>query len=656
VHEGSSGHPESNKGTKMSEYKYEVSVILNCHAEQPEWIKRAIMSVKKQIDAPTFEIILVADKPSPQVRAYIENTRETGADRVLMVDFGDLGESRNHGFQQALGRYCCTLDCDDLYGPMWLHDAYAYARKYADERKAANLDPHNFVLHPETMVMFGVDSYFHKCIGDDAPEFDAKDLLQWNEWAASCFAHRDTFLKTPYRRAGNGFGYEDFMFHAETFGAGVSHRVVPGTCYAVRMKRDNTSMAFRYVQDHLMIPRMPLYDRRDLPNAARALPAQGEELPIPKSVHQSCLFLHHEVGEKLLFVEKDTPVRCYPRQTYFEDQAALRDLIGDAKHVVLVNDLSKGGAEKYAIDWAEATGSIIVETNAGQRPSAWVEAARSRGIRVEQYRPRDHLSSKEILDAMKRALVQCELDSLFVCNSPLGWAAIHENAQVLAKRVLAANFAPIPTELGFSRWPAIFIKKLAPNLTIITDNEQQKARMLDFNPLAQVRVIHPRATYSGPSKLSRIEKSRKRILWAGRGTPEKRPNLLPAIAAACESWADIHVWGQVAPMNGPESLKYRGPFDGFENIGGSYDCYLMTSIFEGCPNTAMEAVLADLPVVGPDVGTLSQLGRVYRKSDPLAIAAILKEECEGGASLERKDLVREWAERFRGAALSAVHG
>lgn len=645
----------------------EISCILTGHAEEPQWVKRAIKSVATQVDAPPFEIIVIADKATTEVvdAAYAAIDGHKNAE-VHRVDYGDLGLSRNHGFGLARGRYCVTLDLDDLHGCLWFKQAYDYALKLREERKAAGLDPEAFALHQEYMLMFGADKFLHKCYGDDAPEFDAKDLMQWNAFAASCFAPRETFLKYPYRKAEGGHGYEDFQFHVETFGAGVSHRCPPGSVYAVRLKGGPASMAYRYVQENKTIPAFPLYDRRDLPDAKLA-PTQQEwvqlqqdrKMTMPAEIHQQAKVMHYEIGEFEVSLNPEMPIRSYPRQSYFWDQGDLRDKIGTAKHVILVRELVQGGAEKYALDWASALkeqgkDAVIIETEPNRSP--WVKRAEDAGIRVIRWQPRAELIPKEVSDTLRRALIQAQLDSVFVCNSPVGWTLIHENAQVLARNVLGASFAPIPFGHGFSSCPPFYVKNPPPNLTIITDNATHRDRLSEFNPELQIALVYPRCKYSGPSKLSRIEKDRRRILWAGRGTMEKGPGILPAIAGAIEGWADLHVWGEVAPMNGPESLKYRGPFDGFDKIDGSYDCYLNTSIFEGCPNVAMEAALADLPIVGPKQGALPQLATVtYDKKDPLTIASALSAAIDKGHTkrTEVKDMITAWAQDF-GVAVSAL--
>jgi glycosyltransferase involved in cell wall biosynthesis len=266
---------------------------------------------------------------------------------------------------------------------------------------------------------------------------------------------------------------------------------------------------------------------------------------------------------------------------------------------------------------------------------------------VRWVKQRPDLVPEEVMFALQRGLLQCELKSLLVCNSMEGWGLIHANAEPLAKKVFAASFAVYPLGGGFETCPVFHMQgDPAPNLTIITDNDPHAERMREYNGV-KVTVIPPICTYDGESKRSQLEKKRFRVLWAGRGSPEKNPEFLPELAKCLDGVADIHVWGDVKPMNGPESLKYRGPFDGFASIDGSYDCYINTSITEGCPNSAMEAILADLPVVAPPIGALRTIATSNAVLDPQVFAKAVMDVCNNPVSgAGPKQLVLDWSREF----------
>lgn len=616
------------------------STIITVHAEKPGWIRRALLSAEKQT-ATNTEIIIVADNATEDVKGLVRVLASEHGHKLIETDHGDLGSARNSGIAIAEGKYVAFLDGDDMFGNRWIEQANEAAKQFDHER---------FAIHPEFNVFFGMKQFLHRHISDNDPEFDARDMMQFNAWSALVFAPRSLFAEFPYFRATTAYKYEDYVWNAQTLGAGIAHRVAPGSAHMIRLKGDSSSMAARYVESNGVIPAMPLFDRRDLPTPTRE---PSTERQLPQSVFEQVVHAHGEIGERQLLLNPDMTIRQYPRARCWNDATWLRDQVGAAKHVVLVNDLVRGGAEKYAIDWAAALATdnevAIIETAPSE--STWTAKARALGIKVISWKHRrDDLTPDEQSYAVQRAMIQCELDSLLVCNSNIGWALLHANTEPLAKKVIAASFATIPLGMGFEVCPPFFFRSFAPNLTIVTDNERHAQKIRDYNG-ASVAVIQPRCDYTGPSKRKQIETKTKRVLWAGRGSREKNPDVLPALAAALGEDVDLHVWGDVKPLNGPENLKYRGPFDGFESIDGSYDAYLMTSVNEGMPNTAMEAVMAGLPVVGPDVGGLGDLATMHYKGDVKAIvgaimAAIDKSSDAAQVLSPAKDRVISWRESF----------
>jgi glycosyltransferase involved in cell wall biosynthesis len=113
-------------------------------------------------------------------------------------------------------------------------------------------------------------------------------------------------------------------------------------------------------------------------------------------------------------------------------------------------------------------------------------------------------------------------------------------------------------------------------------------------------------------RLARLRRSpsyRRQILWAGRLTRQKDPQLLAQIADRAP-YCDIHVYGSGKRSELGKSLNvfYHGPFDNFETIPtGAFDAFLYTSRWDGLPNVLLEAAACRLPIIAQLTGGIGEL-------------------------------------------------
>jgi len=116
----------------------------------------------------------------------------------------------------------------------------------------------------------------------------------------------------------------------------------------------------------------------------------------------------------------------------------------------------------------------------------------------------------------------------------------------------------------------------------------------------------------------REDGSERRVMWASRLDSQKRPHIVPQIAAELarrKSGMLIDVYGQTvfnecspSIFNDVPGLRYCGPYDGFSSLRvDRYSIFLYTSWFDGIPNVLIEAMAAGLVVIAPDVGGISEL-------------------------------------------------
>jgi len=129
---------------------FDITAIVNGHREsllaQPSLLSLRQAIEQSERSGIRVETVIVLDRPDvvteELMQRYCESTANT---RVLNVDHGDLGLSRNSGVAAAQGKWIAFLDADDLWGRTWLSAAF----------NAAENDPRPIVWHPELSVLFG---------------------------------------------------------------------------------------------------------------------------------------------------------------------------------------------------------------------------------------------------------------------------------------------------------------------------------------------------------------------------------------------------------------------------------------------------------------------------------------------------------------------
>ncbi len=86
--------------------------VIVASKDRPEWLKRCVNALK-QLDYPSFEIVVVADEATL-------NGIEDARIRRIRFDQANLSAARNLGVRHAGGQVCAFLDDDAVPEPLWL--------------------------------------------------------------------------------------------------------------------------------------------------------------------------------------------------------------------------------------------------------------------------------------------------------------------------------------------------------------------------------------------------------------------------------------------------------------------------------------------------------------------------------------------------------
>ena len=148
----------------------------------------------------------------------------------------------------------------------------------------------------------------------------------------------------------------------------------------------------------------------------------------------------------------------------------------------------------------------------------------------------------------------------------------------------------------------------------------EKAFIANWQPHCESVVIYNGVVMQCPHR-GADDKSQLRILFAGRFVEQKGVRLLPAIVRAVRPPAgsvydlSIHGAGPYRPLlealatNPPPGWRIRvdGPLPGLANALPKFDLVLMPSLYEGLGLTAVESLLAGVPVVATAAPGLTEV-------------------------------------------------
>jgi glycosyltransferase involved in cell wall biosynthesis len=212
---------------------YNITAVINGHAEGL-MAHTSLLSLSRSAEAArerglSVELLAVLDKPDSITRSVFEEYASTCPHlRIITVEHGDLGYSRNTAAQEANGEYIAFLDADDIWGINWLYSAY----------DSACADSRNIVWHPEVNVYFGVTQSIFVHLDMEDTAFKIASLAYTNAWTSLCFTSAKFLRSVPYAGTdlkGN-IGYEDWCWNIDVLEHGGIHKVVPHTSHAIRSR------------------------------------------------------------------------------------------------------------------------------------------------------------------------------------------------------------------------------------------------------------------------------------------------------------------------------------------------------------------------------------------------------------------------------------
>ena len=631
--------------------KIDVSVVLNMHRESL-YLRSALLSLEacaaeaRKVGI-IVELIAIFDRPDQDTLNVFYKTPLKAFERIktIEIDVGSLGLARNAGIQEAEGYFIWTSDGDDLVSRNSIVELIKIAKNHPSE---------NVVVFLDYLIAFGEQYHVARYVGSQW--LTSADFAYKHSFVSRIFIRKSVFDSLLYLdlKVTTGFAYEDWDFNSRLFAAGFYFAIAPNTVLFYR-QRVGSLLRQANAKSAKMIPHSSLFEpkvyraymamaRRENPDWSSFIRSrQGfSERNFAQELMASDLMVSYVAEAAKLDPEVEPvkiersvsycPVPWDPKHWGFVLER-FYELLGSGQFsdVLILPWLKPGGAEKYILQIAHELHTSGVKKRllvlAGQAASKheWVNKLPKCAVFIDVFNFFPMLD-----DAARDAMVVRAL----LAVSEKG-AQLHIKASEFSHRLMDLYGSVLSTQFkiiyySFSdenyswrskrfagSWGIGFLRRNLHNIDLMVSDchkiiDDDMARMGVH--CDKYQLIYAKSATGNLAHMNNVPK--QRLLWASRISPEKRPELVGAIAAGLRREFPsviIEVYGQMTEEYQKQfavdmpGVEYIGYFDGFDNLPlKRFDAFIYTSAFDGLPNVILEALGAGLPVIAPNVGGIGE--------------------------------------------------
>jgi len=628
----------------MGETDFHASIILTIHREAI-YLRRTLLSLDEaarfaQDRGLRLELVAVLDRTDEATRSVLTSF-DLGTyhgHQILEVDHGSVGLARNDGIARARGTYIFTADADDLVSYNYFHDIYQAA-----ERQGPG------ALHfPEYLLGFGDDSFI--CRYEDLQAVGPMTFMDKQPYISRLCAYRGLFADVSYRdvRLSPGYAYEDWHFNAEAVAAGYDIHTVADTILFYRQRPGSLLKSADAVSVRQIPPTNLFVPSIYLKVSKRSHEQFSSGLNLSKIVEMRTEeFLSGEREAMILAANAIDPsisIGRYRTKSIIPNYMgapplgtayyALCDIVGDKEFsdIFLLPFLSRGGGEKYISSLIERmyrldpSRNFLVFLGEDFQGVQWIDQLPPNAVVLDMALHCRSLSKQQRCMLALKMIEACSptarlhlRQSAFADTFLNLYGAVLKDRETIyyrfndTVRIENGHFCVIHAATGLIAEHLDCLSKIVcDNNAIIRSDCHRIGLQADKwhhipSPVEAPAVLQPRTA-----------EAQNRILWASRLDVEKRPSLLPHIAAELSRdapYMTIEAFGgsvleafDPKQLEGWRNLRYRGPYAGFDTLPFSeFAIFLYTSLQDGIPNVLLEAMSRGMAVVAPDLGGIPEI-------------------------------------------------
>lgn len=617
----------------------------------------------------SFEVILQLDNPTANTLSYANRIKDNTnlPLEIYNSSLGDPGLARNHIIKVANGKYITFIDGDDLMSENWLIDGYKTLISKEDTSainsyvahtelsvefgevdsvviKQGEIDKTTDSLLSVYANRWNVAIMIERAFLVDNPYPSSPKGYGFEDWYINCLTiynnlHNILIPKTALfirRKLANSVWLDQKnSYHVLRKNPLLSFAYVRSLPYSKFINnttaltqtngvksRAKTLLAHHDLTYRIARKTLSLIKRQSISSRNQVLPTWLKEEWQRQHTIDKNLFPNLKPD----FYETITP-------EHHQAAIAYKSIVDKLSHdsydyILFCPWIIKGGADLFTINYANSIAQanplknvLVITTTPSASP--WKNKLRPEIDTVEFGILTDGMHLSVQTRVMEQLIENSRASHLHVINSDFAYNFIVSHSAYIissGKSIVATSFSQSTDEtgriFGYSHTHMPLIYDLA---SIITTDNQAVADMWvrEYGFDSQKIRIH-----NQPIPLPEEESPKKhaptimKILWAARISPEKQPQLVNEIAEHLKDTSvHIDMYGQIDDgfdasfLNRlPSNITYHGSYNGFESIHPqNYDLYLYTSLFDGMPNSVLEAGSYKIPVVASAVGGLPDL-------------------------------------------------